>query len=163
MIISAKLFWILATGFRGEDFKSLLYCDMPRTLAAIFLTDQISFIYFIDGHLVTLAAMFLTDGIGLNYFFESHPVIILPNYFEFWQPVAEKKMFKLALPQLATPPSAMVVTDQVFSYFCRGLPNNSEPIYAYISIFFRAYSHFCQIICNSNYRFQRRIYFKFLI
>ena len=63
-------------------------------------------------------------------------------------------MFMLALPQLATPPSAMVLTDQVFSYFCRGLPNNSKPIYAYISIFFRAYSHFCQIICNSNIGFR---------
>ena len=54
---------------------------MPRTLAAIFLTDQISFIYSIDGHLVTLAAMFLTDGIGLSYFFESHPVIIFAKLF----------------------------------------------------------------------------------
>ena len=49
MTISAKLFSFLTTGFSDEDFQvsTLVHNrNRPRTLAAMFLTDQIHFSYF---------------------------------------------------------------------------------------------------------------------
>ena len=47
--ISTKLFCVVTTGFKGDDLQSFCYRNKPRRLAAIFLTDQISFRYFSRG------------------------------------------------------------------------------------------------------------------
>ena len=44
---------------------------------------------------------FLTDQIQFSYFVEGHPVtnwVFLPNYFEFWSPVSSRRYSKFLLP-----------------------------------------------------------------
>ena len=64
MIISTKLFLILTTGFRTEDFKSFCYPAMPCPLVAMFFDVAI----FVEGHLRNIPMKFGEDcpsGIGV--------------------------------------------------------------------------------------------------